>query len=136
MTDPASDSLERFHSELEHSSRDYVHVEPPQPGCAHIRFTGQFEGRTTLWDATVMTLAHYRELACADSTHRVLRQFIEVGPERQQLRSILVGLNVAQIDTPVLLKTIIMVRKYKRLGRGRHEYGDAAGVSGGQPHGA
>ena len=136
MTDPVPDRLERFRNELEHSGRDYIHVEPPQSGCAHIRFTGPFEGRTTLWDATVMTLAHYRERAGAGSAHRILRQFIEVGPERQQLRTILIGLNVAQIDTPVLLKTIIMVRKYKRLGRGRHEYGDAAGVPGGQPHGA
>lgn len=135
MTDPLPGRIQRFHDELESSGRDYVHVEPPQPGSARIRFTGPFEGRTTLWDATVMTLAHYREIAGAGSAQRVLRQFIEVGPERQQLRSILVGLNVAQIDTPVLLKTIIMVRKYKRLGLGRHEYGDTVGVAGGQPHG-
>ena len=131
MTDTAPGRLQQFHRELEDSGRDYIHVAPPQPGCAQIRFTGPFEGRTVLWDASVMTLAHYRELASATGTTPILRQFIEVGPEQGQLRTLLIGLNVARIDTPVLLKTIIMIRKYKRLHRGRHEYGDATGATAG-----
>ena len=122
MTDTAPGRLQQFHRELEDSGRDYIHVAPPQPGCAQIRFTGPFEGRTVLWDASVMTLAHYRELASATGATPILRQFI--------------GLNVARIDAPALLKTIIMIRKYKRLHCGRHEYGDATGATAGQPHGA
>ena len=134
MTDAAPDRLQQFRRELESGGDDYLHVAPPQPGCAYIRFTGPFEGLTTLWDARVMTLAHYRRLAGA--TAPALRQFIEVGPEQDQLRRLDIGLNVAQIDTPVLLKTIIMVRKYKRLRRGRHEYGNACNTAAGQPHDA
>jgi hypothetical protein len=136
MTDAGTERLQQFHRELERSGSDYLHVTAPQPGCAHIRFTGPFEGRTILWDATVMTLAHYRELAASSGTVTDLRQFIEVGPQRDQLRRLVIGLNVARIDTPVLLKTIIMVRKYKRLQRGRHEYGAACCTPAGQPHGA
>ena len=40
------------------------------------------------------------------------------------MRSITIGLNVAAIDPPVLLKTTIMIRKYKRLRVGRHEFGE------------
>ena len=134
MTDAAPDRLQQFRRDLEPGGGDYLHVAPPQPGCAHIHFTGPFEGRTTLRDARVMTLAHYRKLAGA--TAPALRQFIEAGPEQEQLRRLIIGLNVAQIDTPVLLKTIIMVRKYKRLHRGRHEYGNACSTAAGQPHDA
>ena len=136
MTDAGMDRLQQFRKELERSGSDYLHVTAPQPGCAHIRFTGPFEGRTTLWDATVMTLAHYRELATGSGAVTELRQFIEVGPQREQLRRLVIGLNVARIDTAVLLKTIIMMRKYKRLQRGRHEYGAACRAPAGQPHGA
>jgi hypothetical protein len=40
------------------------------------------------------------------------------------MRSITIGLNVTAIDPPVLLKTTIMIRKYKRLHAGRHEFGE------------
>lgn len=122
--------------EPQHRSSDYVHVAPPQPGCAQIRFTGPFEGRPTLWDATVMTLAHYRKIAGDPNPGTPLRQFIEVGPQQGQLRRLVIGLNVAEIDAAVLLKTIIMVRNYKRLHRGRHEYGAPGCNTAGQSHGA
>ena len=35
-----------------------------------------------------------------------------------------VGLNLAVIDEPAIRKTLIMVRNYKRLGFGRHEWGE------------
>jgi hypothetical protein len=136
MNDATPCSLAQFRRKLEHSGRDYLHVAQPQPGHAHIRFTGPFEGRTILWDATVMTLVHYRGLAGGTDTAQPRRQFIEVGPEQNQLRKLVIGLNVAQINTPVLLKTIIMIRKYKRLHRGRHEYGDACNAVAEQPHDA
>lgn len=136
MTDAVPSRLEQFCRELEHSGRDYLYVTPAQPGHAHIRFTGPFEGKTILWDASVMTLPHYRESAPGTGTVQARRQFIEVGPAQGRLRRLVVGLNVSRIDTPVLLKTIIMVRQYKRLRRGRHEYGDACSAAAGQPHSA
>lgn len=90
----------------------------------------------TLWDATVMTLAHYREFAGGAAAGPALRQFIEVGPQQGRMRRLVIALNVPEIDTPVLLKTIIMVRKYKRLRRGRHECGTPWHATRGQPHGA
>jgi hypothetical protein len=34
-----------------------------------------------------------------------------------------VGLHVERIDPPTVRKAMIMIRRYKRLRRGRHEYG-------------
>jgi hypothetical protein len=67
-------------------------------------------------DATVMTPAHDRVLACRSSTAPPLRQFIEAGPEQDRLRRLVIGLSVTQIDAPVLPKIIIMVRPSCRRG--------------------
>ena len=37
---------------------------------------------------------------------------------------ITIGLNVPKLDAAVIEKTTIMIRNYKRLQTGRHEYGE------------
>jgi hypothetical protein len=107
----------------------FRHVTPPRDECAHIRFTGRFRGKDVIWDATVLTLTYYyRCHSGGNSTTKldhVVRQFIEVGKPAGNIHRLVVALNVPQIDVPALLKTIIMIRKYKHLAIGRHEYGPA-----------
>ena len=105
----------------------YSHVEAPHADHVHVRFTGPFLGRQVTWDASIATLEHEyraRQFSRPPGDAVELRQFIEVGDEDNGMRTLRIGLNVAQIDEPVIRKTIIMVRQYRRLREGRHEYGE------------
>jgi hypothetical protein len=108
---------------------EYTHVEPPRDDHAHIRFTGPFQGRQVIWDARIVTLEHEcreRQSARQPPGDRPgLRQFIDVGSADEGIRHLRIGLNVERIDEPVILKVIIMIRQYKRLHEGCHEYGQA-----------
>ncbi len=121
-----SDTIRRFEKELERDGQDYRHVDRPGDGRAHIRFTGSFHGDEVIWDAVIVTLAHdYREHHPAGEKSAAdfsLPQFIEVGAAANGMRKLKVGLNVPRIDEATLRKTIIMIRNYKRLHSGRHEY--------------
>ena len=121
-----NDIIRRFKKNLHDNRRDYLQVEPLAAGQAHIRFTGVFQGKEVIWDAVIITLAdHYRERYSAEYQHGgdfSLPQFIEVGAVVDGMRKLKVGLNVPCIDEATLRKTIIMIRNYKRLHPGLHEY--------------
>lgn len=94
------------------------------PGGAslRLRFRGPFEGHTVTWIATLHALA---ATAAEGRGPASGSSFIEVGDERAGGIPITVGLPVAAIDLPTIRKAIIMIRRYRRLRRGRHEYGPA-----------
>lgn len=98
------------------SALPYELIEPGDGRRARIRFTGLFQGRQVVWDAEVVSLAGSAR-----------QQFIEVGRHTRYGLSLTVGLHTPVIDEPVLRKTVIMIRQYKRLGHTRHEFGDTAG---------
>ena len=105
---------------------DFTHVEAPHTDHVHVRFTGPFQGRQIVWDARIATLEYVsRELQSSrrSGDRPGLRQFIEVGSTADGTRMLRIGLNVERIDEPVILKAIIMIRQYKRLREGCHEYG-------------
>jgi hypothetical protein len=80
-----------------------------------LRFRGPFEGRTVTWDATLVALRR--------PGHPAGGNFIEIGADGPAGVAITVGLQVERIDPPTVRKTMIMIRRYKRLRRGRHDYG-------------
>jgi hypothetical protein len=90
---------------------------------ARIRFDGPFQGTQVTWEVTVMTLAHHAGGLPRDVQGRGLRQHIDVAPVKDGRGQITVVLALPRIDLPALRKTVIMVRQWKRLGPGRHEYG-------------
>ncbi|OOZ38434.1 hypothetical protein BOW53_15575 [Solemya pervernicosa gill symbiont] len=94
---------------------DYTLLEQPGGTTLRCRFSGRFDGEDVVWDATLMTLGQAG----------AARNFIEIGELSGQGRSITIALHVHCIDIPTLRKAIIMVRNYKRLRLGRHEYGPA-----------
>lgn len=107
--------------------REYSYLEPPRDDHVHIRFTGPFQGQRITWDASISTLEHefrVRRLSRRTRTNPRLRQFIDVGPADGDTRPLRVGLNVERLDEPVIRKTIIMIRQYKLLHEGYHEYGE------------
>lgn len=82
-------------------------------------FTGPFEGKTVTWDATFTALSANEESPAPQ------RNFIEIGDKSEKGITLKVGLNVSCIDAPTVRKAMMMIRQYKRLARGRHEYGPA-----------
>jgi len=86
---------------------------------AYIKFTGIFEGKQVVWNACVQTIDDYAQYN--PTTHDPM-QFIEIDLE-DGVYFLQVGLNVTLIDKPTIERTILMIRNYKRLHQGRHEYG-------------
>ncbi|MCK9532138.1 MAG: hypothetical protein M0R77_16495 [Gammaproteobacteria bacterium] len=96
----------------------YECLDPLGGPQVRVRFSGRLLGQAVLWDATLSTLA---------ASGRV-RRFIEVGGSSPHGTLLAVGLDVPCIDGPTVLKTVIMIRGWKNLRPGRHEYGQPIGT--------
>lgn len=107
------------------SSLEYDFITPQHDDqCARIRFTGSFQGNPVIWHAQIMTLQYWCEHASPGTTANECRQFIDIRPGNTPGQFALdVALGTCRIDHPTILKTIIMIRNYKRLATGRHEFG-------------
>lgn len=116
-------SVQQFQHELQSADADYIIDDRLSDELCVLRFLGHFEGHPVVWQARVETLRHY---ARHHDLYR-LRQFIEIDVDEDGYR-VQVGLNVSVIDKATLMGTIIMIRKYKRLQRGRHQYGESIEV--------
>ena len=92
---------------------------------ARFSFTGKFQNQELVWDATLLTLTQYHAGQPAPAAPVPRSPFMEIGDATEQGRSIRLALDIAQIDEPAILRTIIMIRQYKRLHAGRHEFGEA-----------
>lgn len=95
-------------------------LDAPGAEQLRVRFSGPFEGREVRWDARLVTLEAWRRDHPAEP---VRQNFITIGEESAQGIAITVGMNLERIDLPTLRKTMLMIRQYKRLARGRHDYG-------------
>jgi hypothetical protein len=93
---------------------------------AEFVFAGRFDGEEVIWQCELHTLASLARHGRQSSQ----RQFIEIQPapvaeqQGKPVLQIVIGLNVPKIDAAVIEKTTIMIRNYKRLQTGRHEYGE------------
>jgi len=97
-------------------------VEPFNENEAHFTFDGPFEGETITWDARLIALGR---LAGRDTprANGPLTSYIEIGDLSTRGRTITVGLDVPVIDEPTILRTVVMIRQYRRLRRGHHKFG-------------
>ena len=102
----------------------YEALEPLGGQTARIRCTGTLQGTTIIWEVRLMTLRHYYQTLSKAERRHGIRQFIEVEPLSDGVSSATIGLNLSRIDEPAVLKTIIMLRQWKRLKPGRHRYGE------------
>ncbi len=122
-----SGDVEQFGRYVAGCGQDYLLVDRAGRQRARVRFLGHFQGRPVVWDCEFVTLAaEYGDRAGqgGDAAPR-RRNFIEVGQPAARGRSLRVGLSLPCIDPPAIEKMIIMIRNYKRLAPGRHEYGAA-----------
>ena len=102
-------ALARFKAELAAAGADYQCLTALGGRAVRLRFIGRFREREVVWDAELLALG-------ADAP----AQFIEIGAPGPQGVALRVGLRRDSIDRPTLLKSLIMVRNYKRLRPGRH----------------
>ncbi len=91
----------------------------PSP-CAQLQFEGIFNGVPVVWNARVRTMDDCMLQHTDDNIDPKQYIKIKASNEGYQLE---VGLHVRQIDLAVLERTIIMIRKYKRLQIGCHLFG-------------
>ena len=89
---------------------------------AEVEFEGSFLHQPVTWRATIATLDHYQNQMSGGQ--KLERQFIEI-PANQHgsTKLITIGLKVSKITEAILTMTVTMIRQYKKLGEGRHEFG-------------
>lgn len=112
------DPVRELRAEL--AGADYVCDGPLGGDSLRLRFIGRYQEREVVWDAELIALA---------ATGAETAQFLDIGAPGPRGVPIRIGLGVPCIDRPTVLKTIIMVRNYKRLRPGRHEFGPAGPVA-------
>lgn len=90
---------------------DITLLSEPGGPQVQLRFTGPFEGRTVTWDATFRIAEGNQPNA------------IEIGSAGPHGLPLTVTLALPCFDLPAIRKAVIMIRQYKRLHYGRHEFG-------------
>ena len=81
-------------------------------------FIGHLHGKAVIWNTrlnTLQSLAQHHQ-------YKQLQQFIHIQQEQNNYR-LEIGLYLKQIDPVAIKRTIIMIRQYKNLRNGRHNYG-------------
>ena len=124
MVDEQHSLVSRFRKDIAHTGKDYLHIPPSGDKCAHILFAGVFLGTDVIWDAHIMTLQYASRARDPDERQAGLRQFMEVGAIDNGIVKLTLGLYEPEINPAVLTKSIIMIRKYRLLQTGRHEFGE------------
>ncbi len=94
---------------------DHLVLTPLPAPRARVWFAGSFAGSEVIWDAVFIALGAEPRAAA--------RPFIEVGPGDGGVFALCAGLALERMDAPAVAKAVIMVRNYRRLRRGRHEFG-------------
>jgi hypothetical protein len=94
-------------------------VDPPDGEVLRLRFKGPFEGRQVTWNATLRALGASR---CGADQADACANFIDVGKDTPDGILLTVGLAVERTDLATVRNAIIMIRRYKRLRRGRHAW--------------
>ena len=108
------------------SSLEYELLTPLPASSATVRFEGPYNGKTVQWNLQLYTVEAYF-FNPAKHVEQVFgktpRQFIYIGEQGDGMHDITVAMAVPKIDEQTLKKVLIMIRNYKRLRPGWHEWG-------------
>ena len=102
----------------------YVLIKQYDKQHTHIKFEGTFQDQSVIWDTHFFTLDGYNSQE--NVTNKTLKQFIHIEPSETSETNIFnmtVVLKISEITEPNIQKMIIMVKQYKNLMLGHHEYG-------------
>ena len=99
----------------------YTLIQQLNDQFAHLKFTGPFNGKTVTWDTHFFTLDAYLD---QENTQKAMpKQVIDIQPLAADTMKLTVALNINEINKPNIEKMMIMIKQYKNLSIGRHEYG-------------
>jgi len=87
----------------------------------HLQFEGRFHGQIVLWDTHFFTLDGYN--LHKSTIKKSLKQFISIEPSDTNIFKLTIGLKIHKITEPSIQMMMIMVKQYKNLALGHHEYG-------------
>ena len=106
------------------ADRDYLCAGELPAAKASVRFLGPFRGRQVAWNMTLCALQGLAGKPRSTLHGGSSRSFMEVAAASGGAFSLTVGLDLGVIDEPTVRKTLVMVRNFKRLDLGRHEWGE------------
>ncbi len=99
----------------------YVLIKKYDNQHTHIKFAGSFQDQAVTWDTHFFTLDGYN--AQESIKNESLKQFFHIESCGNDVFKLTIVLKIPEITEPNILKMMIMVRQYKNLTLGRHEYG-------------
>ena len=99
----------------------YTLIKKHHDQYCHLSFKGLFQDNEVTWDTHFFTLDGYR--LEEDIKNTELKQFIDIQALKENIFKLTIALNVNKISHPNIQKMIIMIKQYKNLSIGRHEYG-------------
>ena len=107
------------------NASDYLLVHCASDQNVNVKFHGYFQQQPVVWDAVIRTMSDYyeSELKKLSNDRVTIKQLIDIRKKDDGYKIELV-LNLKKIDESAIQKSIIMIRNYKRLSLGRHEYGE------------
>lgn len=87
----------------------------------HLKFDGPFQDKIVTWDTHFFTLENYNaENGVQDAD---TKQFIDIESIESNSMRLTIALKIPDISHSNIQKMIIMIKQYKNLSIGRHEYG-------------
>ena len=111
--------VSEFRHKLKASEKAFILESDVPADKVYLQFEGIFDGSAVIWHACVQTVKEY---SLSNLVEDDPKQFINIALV-DGVHKLDVALNLKRIDLPALERTIIMIRKYKRLASGYHEYG-------------
>ena len=120
-----SDDPAVFSAYLKQTGQPFLLLGDLHEQRARLRFTGPLEAVEVVWDCEFVTLESLLRSGPTQPRGEAatLRNFIEIGEAGERGVPLRVGLDLPRIDRSAILKMIVMIRNYKRLRPGRHEFG-------------
>ncbi len=109
---------------LKQQGVDYLSETSLPAESVDLHFIGRFAQQEVVWNARLMTLDYCGQ---QQEMPNDPMQFIDI-QQKQGCLFIDIALNLPIIDQAAIQRTIIMVRKYKRLRPGRHEFAAASRI--------
>jgi len=92
----------------------YVLIKKYDNQHAHIKFAGSFQNQAVTWDT---------QFSQESIENKSLKQFLHIEADKNDVFKLTIVLKIPEITEPNIQKMMIMVKQYKKLTLGRHEYG-------------
>lgn len=99
----------------------YTLIHQPDAHYAHLTFNGLFLGNSVTWDTHFYTLQGF--YPDEDVNLDNIKQFIDIETISTDKMKLTIVLRISDINNSSIQKMMIMIKQYKALSLGRHEYG-------------